>query len=73
MIDFPIADLFDDSLCLIWLERHLHPAGFVCPHCGSASRRLFRRQGHYDAYRRETGEERCWVVEHSCNSCEGAG
>jgi transposase-like protein len=51
MIDFPIADLFDDSLCLLWLERHLHPAGFVCPHCGSANRRLFRRQGHSDAYR----------------------
>jgi hypothetical protein len=51
MIDFPIADLFDDSLCLLWLERHLHPDGFVCPHCGSANRRLFRRQGHYDAYR----------------------
>jgi transposase-like protein len=51
MIDFPIADLFDDSLCLIWLERHLHPEGFVCPECGSASRRRFRAQGHYDAYR----------------------
>ena len=25
MIDFPITDLFDDSLCLVWLERHLHP------------------------------------------------
>jgi hypothetical protein len=33
MTDFPIADLFDDSLSMIWLERHLHPAGFVCPHC----------------------------------------
>jgi transposase-like protein len=51
MIDFPIAALFDDSLCLLWLERHLHPAGFVCPHCGSADRRLFRHQGHDDAYR----------------------
>src|SRR6266540_2349757 len=51
MIDFAIADLFDDSLCLVWLSRHLHPAGFVCPHCGSARGRLFRRQGHYDAYR----------------------
>ena len=57
MIDFPIADLFDDSLCLLWLERHLHPNGFVCPHCGSANRRLFRRQGHYDAYR--------------CRDCDG--
>src|SRR6266545_1516707 len=39
MIDFSITDLFDDSLCLVWLERHLHPQGFVRP------------QGHYDAYR----------------------
>jgi transposase-like protein len=51
MIDFPITDLFDDNLCLLWLERHLHPDGFVCPYCGSARGRLFRRQGHYDAYR----------------------
>ncbi len=51
MIDFLIADLFDDSLCLLWLERHLHPDGFVCPTCGSANRRHFRSQGYYDAYR----------------------
>ena len=57
MIDFPIADLFDDSLCLLWLERHLHPDGLVCPRCGSTNRRLFRRQGHYDAYR--------------CRDCDG--
>ena len=56
VIDFPITDLFDDSLCLLWLERHLHPNGFVCPRCGSANRRLFRRQGHYDA-------ERCRVCD----------
>lgn len=57
MIDFPITELFDDSLCLLWLERHLHPDGFVCPHCGSADRRTFRVQGHYDAYR--------------CRACDG--
>jgi transposase-like protein len=57
MIDFPIADLFDDSLCLLWLERHLHPDGFICPHCRSANRRLFRHQGYYDAYR--------------CRDCDG--
>ena len=57
MIDFPIADLFDDSLCLVWLERHLHPAGFVCPACGSTSRRRFRTQGYYDA-------ERCRECDH---------
>jgi transposase-like protein len=51
MIDFPITELFDDSLCLLWLERHLHPDGFVCPHCGSGSRRRFRTQAYYDAYR----------------------
>ena len=57
MIDFPITDLFDDSLCLVWLERHLHPDGFVCPQCGSAHRRRFRAQGYYDAYR--------------CRTCDG--
>src|SRR6266545_1979836 len=57
MIDFSITDLFDDSLCLVWLERHLHPQGFVCPQCGSANRRRFRLQGHYDAYR--------------CRECDG--
>ena len=51
MIDFPISDLFDDSLCLVWLERHLHPDGLVCPQCGSAERRHFRTQGYYAAYR----------------------
>jgi transposase-like protein len=54
MIDFPIADLFDDRLCLLWLERHLHPHGFVCPACGGADRRCFRQQGYYDAYRCRT-------------------
>jgi transposase-like protein len=57
MIDFPITDLFDDSLCLLWLERHLYPDGFVCPQCGSANRRRFRTQGYYDAYR--------------CRECDG--
>jgi transposase-like protein len=50
-IDFLIADLLDDSICLIWLKRHLHPAGFTCPHCSSLKRRLFREQGHFPAYR----------------------
>ena len=57
MVDFPISALFDDSLCLLWLERHLHPDGLVCPHCGSATRRRFRQQGYYDAYR--------------CGACDG--
>jgi transposase-like protein len=51
MIDFPIAELLDDSICLIWLERHLHPDGLRCPHCKRTVRRLFRPQGSFPAYR----------------------
>ena len=57
MIDFPIAELLDDHICMLWLERYLHPQGFVCPHCGHAERRLFRAQEHFPAYR--------------CRACEG--
>ena len=57
MIDFPITELLDDSSSLIWLERHLHPNGLHCPHCRSATRRLFRAQGHFPAYR--------------CRACDG--
>ena len=51
MIDFPITDLLDDDSCRLWLERHLHPRGIQCPHCGSPDRRLCRVQGHFPAYR----------------------
>jgi transposase-like protein len=51
MIDFPITELLDDSICTLWLERHLHPEGLKCPGCGSMERRLFRDQGHFPAYR----------------------
>jgi transposase-like protein len=51
MIDFPIAELLDDSICLSWLERYLHPDGFACPHCRSPECRLFRQQGAFPAYR----------------------
>jgi transposase-like protein len=51
MIDFPMTELLDDSLSLMWLERHLHPDGLHCPRCGSTARRLFRAQGHLPAYR----------------------
>jgi transposase-like protein len=57
MIDFPVTQLLDESICLIWLECHLHPEGFVCPHCGSSNRRLFREQRHFPAYR--------------CRECDG--
>jgi transposase-like protein len=50
-IDFPIAELLDDRICLIWLERYLHPAGLKCRHCGRTARRLFRDRGHFPAYR----------------------
>jgi transposase-like protein len=57
MIDFSIAELLDDSICLLWLERSLHAEGFNCPQCGSVERRLFRAQGHFPAYR--------------CRACDG--
>jgi transposase-like protein len=57
MIDFPITDLLDDAACVAWVETHLHPDGFVCPHCGSSDRRLFRQQGSFPAYR--------------CRACDG--
>ena len=57
MIDFPIGELMDDSTCTLWLERHLHPHGLTCPHCGSRIRRLFRAQEHFPAYR--------------CRACDG--
>jgi len=57
MIDFPIADLLDDSICLIWLERYLHPDGLRCPHCRHTERRLFRPQQLFPAYR--------------CRACDG--
>jgi transposase-like protein len=57
MIDFPIGELLDDSICTLWLERHLHPNGLTCPHCGHSERRLFRAQGHFPAYR--------------CRACDG--
>jgi transposase-like protein len=56
MLDFPITDLMDDATCLSWLEQHLHPQGFRCPHCGSADRRTFRDQA-FPAYR--------------CRTCDG--
>ena len=57
MIDFPIAEIMDEAACVTWLEKHLHPQGFVCPHCKSIERRFFRAQGSFPAYR--------------CRSCDG--
>jgi transposase-like protein len=54
MIDFPITELLDDSICLIWLERYLPPDGLRCPHCGRTERRLFRLQRHFPGYRCRT-------------------
>ena len=50
MIDFPIGELLDERICLIWLERHLHPRGLVCLHCGCSARRVCRAHGYVPAY-----------------------
>ncbi len=57
MIDFPNAELLDDRICTLWLERHLHPQGLTCPWYGHADKRLFRAQAHFPAYR--------------CRACDG--
>src|SRR6266498_2668501 len=60
MIDFPIAELaelLDDSICTLWLERHLHPDGLTCLPYGHHGRRLFHAQGHFPASR--------------CRACQG--
>jgi hypothetical protein len=56
MIDFPITELLDDSICLIWWERHLYPHGLHCARCGRRNRRLFRPQPHFPAYRCRGGD-----------------
>jgi hypothetical protein len=57
MIDFPIAEWLDDSICLIWLERYLHPDGFACPDGHRPERRRFWQQGDFPASR--------------CHACDG--
>ena len=52
MIDFPIVELLDDRICLLWSECRPHPEGFACPHCRSPNSRVFRHMRHLPAYRR---------------------
>ncbi len=56
MLDFPIAELLDDSICTLWRERHRHSGGLQCPGCGSTERRLFRPHRDLPASRRRGGE-----------------
>ena len=51
MMDVPIAAFLEDSSCLRWRERQLHPDGLQCPHGRRQERRVFRQQGHCPAYR----------------------
>src|SRR5688572_9411192 len=57
MIDFPIGELLDDSICLIWLERHLHADWFSCPLRVSTELHLFCAHCHSPDYR--------------CRACDG--
>lgn len=50
MIDFPITELLSEEESHLWLEGHLHPAGFVCPDCHSTNRRDHREQRYFDSY-----------------------
>ncbi len=60
MIDFPIGELMDESICILWLECHLrsHPAHAMVRH------------GVHEWVRDDDGDGRREV---HCNTCEGAG
>lgn len=32
-MDFPIIDLLDEDMSVVWLMKHFHPQGLKCPHC----------------------------------------
>jgi transposase-like protein len=66
MIDFPIDDLLDDTACLLWLERHLHPKGLRCPRCGSQDRRPAQRAAVFPAYRCQQCDRFYTVLTGSC-------
>jgi transposase-like protein len=42
-MDFPIADLLDESACYDYLVGLMHPRGLTCPRCGSGDLRVHRR------------------------------
>lgn len=52
---FPISDLLNVSESTAWLERHFHPEGLRCPHCG-ATREEAR---HFRTTRRGLADWRC--------------
>lgn len=44
-MDFPIVDLFDDDVSIVWLHKYFHPHGLKCPHCQVSVKkaRVFRQ------------------------------
>ena len=43
---FPITELLSDEASIAWIEKHFHPKGLCCPHCGARKQqaRLFRQR-----------------------------
>jgi transposase-like protein len=60
-MDFPIVDLMDREACLSWIERHFHPEGLKCPHCGAG-----REQGRW--FRRTRSSD---LEVYRCRGCGG--
>jgi transposase-like protein len=60
-MDFPIVDLLDDEMSLVWLQKHFHPHGLRCPHCGIGveNAREFRHT------------QTSGLVVYRCRSCHG--
>ena len=60
-MDFPIVDLFDDDISMVWLLKYFHPHGLKCPHCQTSVKkaRVFRKL------------QRSTLTVYRCAKCDG--
>ena len=56
-MDFPIAELMDESACYEFLVRLLHPDGLASPHCGDRERLKVHRR------------DRAPILMYRCTAC----
>jgi hypothetical protein len=66
VIGFSITDLLDASICMIWLERHLHPEGWKCPSCGSTDCCLFLQRCHFTVWRCRACDDYYTIADRDC-------
>jgi len=60
-MDFPIVDLFDDDVSIVWLLKYFHSHGLQCPHCPARVKkaRVFRQL------------QRSKLTVYRCSKCAG--